>query len=457
MVERLVIIGGDAAGMSAASQARRLRGGDDLSIVAFERGSTTSYAACGIPYWISGIVDDRDALVARTPQEFRERQSIDARIHHEVVAIDTQARVVEVRDLDGGTTRRESYDQLLIATGAEPVRPPIDGIDTAGVFGVQTLDDGAQVIDAVAKRDPHVAVVIGAGYIGLEMAESLCLAGLEVHLVEQSSQPMPTIEPGLAELLAAAMRRRGLHLHLERRVEGINAGTDGWVEAVVTGDERLPADLVVLGTGTRPNSRLAADAGIPIGPSGGIVVDRAQRTPVDGVWAAGDCAETFHRVSGQPVSIALGTIANRQGRIAGRNLGGEPASFPGVLGTAITKVCDLEVARTGLGTRDATAAGFAVVASTIESRTRAGYYPGAQPITITVIAQRDNGRLLGAQIVGQEGAAKRIDVFATAIWSSMTVFDLAESDLSYAPPFSPVWDPVLIAARKASDAVRAAA
>jgi NADPH-dependent 2,4-dienoyl-CoA reductase/sulfur reductase-like enzyme len=454
MAERLIVIGGDAAGMSAASQARRLKGPDELEIVAFERGRYTSYAACGIPYWIGGLIDEQEALVARAPEVFRAKQSIDVRTGHEVVGIDTGARTVTVRDLDAGEESEHGYDQLLIATGATPVRPPVPGIDADGVFGVQTLDHGQQVLDALETREPRRAVVIGAGYIGIEMAEAMLLRGLEVHVVEMASRPMSTLDPELGELIADAMRRMGMHLHLDVAVEGIETGADGWIRGVVTGAGTLEADIAVLGTGTRPSSDLALEAGIPIGPSRGIVTDRRQRTPVAGVWAAGDCAETFHRVSRSPVSIALGTIANKQGRIAGLNLGGSYSAFPGVLGTAVTKVCEVEIARTGLGEAAAAAAGFATVAETITGTTRAHYYPDATPITIKAVAERGTGRLLGAQIVGREGAAKRIDVFATALWNDMTVDDLLNVDLSYAPPFSPVWDPVLIAARKVDGAVR---
>ncbi len=453
MTEKLVVIGGDAAGMSAASQARRLRSADDLQIVAFERGSTTSYAACGIPYWIAGLVEERDDLIARRAEVFRERHDIDARVRHEVQSIDLDARTVEVVDLQADRTFTEGFDQLLIATGARPVRPPVGGVDAPGVFGIQTLDDGQRVLDALTDRDPRTAVVVGAGYIGIEMAEAMFLRGLQVHVVDVADQPMTTLDPDMGEMVAEAMRDLGIHLHLGAPVHAIRTGDDGWADGVVTAEGTLDADLVVLGTGTQPDARLAEAAGIPIGPTGGIVTDRAQRTPVDGVWAAGDCAQTFHRVTELPVSIALGTIANKQGRIAGLRIGGSTGTFPGVLGTAVTKVCGLEIARTGLGEAQARDAGFSPVTATTTSTTRAHYYPDATPITIKVVAERVTGRLLGAQIVGEQGAAKRIDVLATAVWNGMDVEELSQVDLSYAPPFSPVWDPVLMAARQAASAV----
>jgi NADPH-dependent 2,4-dienoyl-CoA reductase/sulfur reductase-like enzyme len=447
-VTRLVVIGGDAAGMSAASQARRRLGPDELEILALERGTTTSYSACGIPFWISGIVDERDELIARHPQEFRDRQSIDVRTRHEVLAIDLSACTVTVHDLDADEQRDEPYDQLLIATGATPVRPQVPGIDAQGVFGVQTLDDGQQVLDALDQRSPRTAVVIGAGYIGIEMAESMIERGLHVHLVERGKRPMRTVDEDMGDHIADAMGEMGIDLHLGAAVQGLEVDDDGWVSSVVTDQGELPCDLVVLGTGARPAGELGRDAGLDVGASGGIVTDRRQRTSDPRVFAAGDCTETYHRVSRQPVAIALGTIANKQGRVAGINLGGGYATFPGVLGTAVTKVCGLEIGRTGLGELEAREAGFDPIVEVVRSTTRAHYYPGAGWITLKVIAERGTGRLLGAQIVGAEGGAKRIDVFATALWNEMTVEDLLNVDLSYAPPFSPVWDPVLIAARK---------
>ena len=454
MTRRLVVIGGDAAGMSAASQARRLRGPEELEVLAFEQGAFTSFSACGIPYWVSELVEGRDELVVRTPEVFRERQSIDVRTRHQVVGIDVDERLVAVRDLASDELARHAYDELMIATGATPRRPDVPGIDARGVFGVQTLEDGQRIVDDLRHRHPRRAVVIGAGYIGVEMAEAMTIRGLEVHVVDVAPQPMSGLDPELGAELAAAMRRMGICLHLGVSVEHLDTDAGGQLRAVVTDRGEIDADLVFLGTGTRPFSDLADAAGVPIGPSGGIVTDRRQRTPIEGVWAAGDCAETFHRVSRRPVSIPLGTIANKQGRIAGTNLGGGYAGFPGVLGTAVSKVCEIELARTGLNEREAGQAGFEFETGTISSSTRAGYYPGAGEITVKLVAERGSGRLLGGQIVGREGAAKRIDALAIALWNEMTVDDLSQVDLAYAPPFSPVWDPVLIAARRTAQAVQ---
>ena len=446
-MRHLLVIGGDAAGMSAASQARRLLGPDELMITVLERGGTTSYAACGIPYWVAGLVAERARLVARRAEEFRARQAIEVLLGTEAIAIDTAARSVRARDLATGVETDRAYDDLLVATGAVPVLPPVPGLDSPGVMPVRTLDDGQALLDALAARAPRRAVVVGGGYIGIEMAEALRLRGLDVVLVDLAPQPMTTLEPELGALVADALRADGVDLRLGTPLTGVETGGDGWVRAVTTPDGTIETDLVVLGTGVRPASDLAAAAGVPIGPSRGLVTDPRMRTPIDGVWAAGDCAETVHRVTGRPVSFALGTVANKQGRIAGLNLGGATGTFPGVLGTAITKYHDLEIARTGLSLREAAAAGLDAVATSAESRTRAHYYPDAAPITVLLVTERGTGRLLGGQIVGGPGAGKRIDALAVALWNGMAVEDLVQLDLAYAPPFSPVWDPVLTAAR----------
>lgn len=450
MSERLVVIGGDAAGMTAASQARRRRGPDDLAIVAFERGHHTSYAACGIPYFVGDVVHEAEDLVVRAPEVFRDKLAIDVRLRQEVTAVDPEGKTVSVRDLDGGHEYEEPFDQLVVATGATPVRPKLPGVEAAGIHGVQVLDDGVAVRRRLDGGGVSRAVVIGGGYIGLEMAEALVQQGVEVSLVERWTQPMSTLDPDMGALVADAMRKMGIALHLEEKATAFETD-DGHVTAVVTDARTLPADLVILGLGVRPNSELARQAGIPVGPTGGIVTDRRMHSPISGVWAAGDCVETFHRVSRRPVSIALGTHANKQGRVVGINLGGGYATFPGVVGTAVTKICDLEIARTGLGEAEAAAAGFETESVTVESTTRAGYFPGAASMKTKLIVERRSGRLLGAQIVGKENAGKRIDALAIALWNEMTVEDMTGLDLAYAPPFSPVWDPVLIAARKAAE------
>ena len=352
------------------------------------------------------------------------------------------------------TERWEQFDQLVVATGAIPSRPDLPGAEADGIYGIQVLDDGIDVRRAVDAGNVRNAVVVGGGYIGLEMAEALVTRGLDVALVEGGPQPMRTLDPDMGALVAEALRRVGVVLYTDERVERFD--TDGSrVRAVTTDRRTLPAELVVLGLGVRPNTSLADAAGIRLGDTTGIVTDRRMRTSVDRVWAAGDCVETVHRVSGRRVAFALGTHANKQGRVAGINIGGGYATFPGVVGTALSKICSVEVARTGLNETEAAEAGFETVSAVVESTTRAGYYPGATTMTTKLIAEKRTGRLVGAQIVGEENAGKRIDGLAIAIWNAMTVDEMIGLDLSYAPPFAPVWDPVLIAARKAAERVEA--
>ncbi|GAA0460559.1 FAD-dependent oxidoreductase [Streptomyces olivaceiscleroticus] len=453
--ERLVVIGGDATGMSAASQARRLRKPDELEIVAFERGNFTSYSACGIPYWVGGVVEERDALVARTAEQHRERD-IDLRMRTEVTELDVDKRRVRSRDLDTGAEEWTAYDKLVIATGATPLRPPLPGIDAPGVHGVQTLDDGQALLDTLSRTEGRRAVVVGAGYIGVEMAEALIQRGYEVTVVNRGSEPMSTLDPDMGCLVHDAMTGLGIEMVNGAEVTEIRTGDDGRACAVVTPEQEFPADVVVLGLGVRPETTLAEAAGLPLGASGGILTDLAMRVRgYEDIWAGGDCVEVLDLVSGRDRHIALGTHANKHGQVIGSGVGGGYATFPGVVGTAVSKVCDLEIARTGLREKDARAVGLQYVAVTIESTSRVGYFPNAAPMTVKMLAERLSGRLLGVQIVGREGAAKRVDIAAVALTAKMTVEQMTALDLGYAPPFSPVWDPVLVAARKAVQAVRA--
>ncbi|MET9384150.1 FAD-dependent oxidoreductase [Streptomyces sp. NPDC002928] len=452
--ERLVVIGGDATGMSAASQARRLRGPDELEIVAFERGHFTSYSACGIPYWVGGDVTERDRLIARTPQEHRER-AIDLRMRTEVTEIDVAGQRVRARGVDTGAESWTSYDKLVIATGARPIRPEMPGADAPGVHGVQTLDDGQSLLDTLARTRGRRAVVVGAGYIGVEMAEALINRGYEVTVLNRGKEPMSTLDPDMGRLVHRAMEGLGITMVNDTAVTKVLTGDDGRVRAVVTEDAEYPADVVVLGIGVRPETALAKAAGLPLGGHGGLLTDLAMRVRGhENIWAGGDCVEVLDLVSGQERHIALGTHANKHGQVIGSNVGGGYATFPGVVGTAVSKVCDLEIARTGLREKDARRVGLQFETVTIESTSRAGYYPGSSPMTVKMLAERRTGRLLGVQIVGREGAAKRVDIAAVALTAGLTVEQMTALDLGYAPPFSPVWDPVLVAARKAAVKVR---
>src|SRR5215218_1285192 len=408
MARRLAIVGGDAAGMSAASTARRRDA--DLEIVAFERGPYTSYSACGIPYYVGGLFDDSDRLISRSPDEHR-ANGIAVHARTEVTAIDLEARALTVLDRQSGAERTEAFDQLVIATGAEAVAPPIPGAEATEP--VRTVDAAERFRAALSRGgdDRHV-VVIGGGYIGLEMAEALVQRDIATTLVEAAPQVMNTLDADMA-------------------------------------------DHVVMATGVRPAVALAEAAGIALGPSGAVRVDDHQRCAGhDGVFAAGDCAESWHRLLERPVNVQLGTHANKQGRIAGANATGGDLAFPGVIGTAVSRLCRYEVARTGISEREASDAGIDVVATEVKDRTRAGYFPGAGPIWVKLVCEPDSGRLLGGQIVGTEGAAKRIDVLATCVWAGLTVGEIELLDLGYAPPYSGVYDPLLVAARAAAKPLR---
>ena len=437
--ERLLVIGGDGAGMTAAAQARRRQ--PELEIVALEMGRWTSYSACGIPYLIGGDLDGINDLIARSPDEFRSMR-IDVRTEHEVVGLDLSSRKAEVHNRAHGRDFQLGFDLLHIATGARPRRPDIPGLEMAHVHGVQTLADAARLLDDARAQQPRHVVVVGSGYVGLELAESFLNRDASVTVVEAAHEVMGSLDPDMGALVARGMRQAGVTV---RTGEELIEVTEG---GVVTSAGELPADLVVLGLGVEPNADLAAAAGVDTGIKGSIAVDRQQRTSVEGVWAAGDCCQSFSIVSGRPVHLPLGTVANKQGRVAGINISGGYATFPGVAGTAVTRICRTEIGRTGLLEAEALAAGFGLLSSRVEATTTAQYMPDAQHTTVKLLAERGSGRLLGAQIVGGQGSAKRVDVISTALSARMSVEDLINLDLGYAPPFSSVWDPVQIAARQ---------
>ncbi|WP_264842715.1 FAD-dependent oxidoreductase [Caldinitratiruptor microaerophilus] len=441
---RLVVVGGVAAGMSAASRARRRD--PDLEIVAYEASSHVSYGSCGLPYLISGQVRRPEDLVVVTPERFKSERNILALTRHEVLAIDPWGRTVTVRDPSGSTFKTE-YDVLVLSTGGRASRPPVPGADLTGVFTLRTLDDGIALLEYLRGHAPRRAVIVGAGYIGVEMAEAFRTIGLEVAVVEMLPRPLSNFDPDLSELARAEMERNGVALYFGEPLQALEG--DVRVRRVVTPSRTLDADLVLFAGGVRPAATLARDAGIALGPTGAVQVTARMETNVPGIYAAGDVAEVHHLLSDRPAYIPLGSTANKQGRVAGENAAGGDATFPGVVGTAVLKAFGLELARTGLSTDEARQAGFDPVSAVVRHGSRAHYYPGGGRITVKVIADRQSGRLLGAQMAGPEGVAKRIDIFATALHARMTPEEVAELDLSYAPPFAPVWDPVLVAARAA--------
>ncbi len=454
---RLLVIGADAAGMSAAHQALRTARevGRDLEVLAVESSGHTSYSACGIPYWMAGDVDDGDALVARTAAEHRER-GVDLRMRHEAVALDLDARTAEVRDHENGRTLAFGFDEVMIATGAEaqlpdwarsagPGSPP-----PQGVLPVKTLDDGA-AWQSLLAGDPDSALVVGGGYIGVEAAEAFARRGVRTTLVTRGDQPMSSsLVPELGSEITRGLRDLGVEVVTGTEVCGLEAGTDGRVGVACVDGRDFPADVVAIGIGVAPRVRLAVDAGLTVGAgtAGGALVPDDRQRVADGVWAAGDCCAVRDRLLHEAWFVPLGTHANKAGRVAGTNIGGGQARFHGSVGTAITRAGAVEVARTGLLPVWAEQAGLDVVAARLESTTASGYMPEADPMSVWVLGERGTGRLLGCQITGGRGAAKRIDVAATALTAGLTAHEVSQLDLAYAPPFSPVWDPVQIACRK---------
>ena len=445
---RLVVVGGVAAGMSAASRARRLR--PDIEIVVLEQGRDVSYGACSLPYYISGVIPDRADLVRYDADFFRRERRIDVRLGARATRLDTRARVVAFRSEGGAQEESLDYDALVLATGARPVRLPIPGSELPGVFALRTLDDGDAIKRYIGERAVQRVTVVGAGYIGLEMTEALAARGASVTLLELLPAVLSTYDPDMSAIVERELLDRGIIVHKETRVEALEPrGGEPRVGYVVASGRRFATDLVLVSAGVRPATELASEAGIELGRTGAIRVDRRQVTSESTVLAAGDCAESPHVVTGRSTWIPLGTTANKQGRIAGENSVGGNARFGGVAGTNATKIFGLEVAQTGLSTAAAAEAAIYADSVRISSTSRSHSYPGAVPLEVKMIFEKQSGKVLGAQIVGREGAAKRIDTVAAALHAGMTVSDLAEVDMSYAPPFSPVWDPVLIAASQA--------
>lgn len=452
----MLVVGGDAAGMSAAHQALRSAAahGREVAVTVLEATEVTSYSACGIPYWVSGDVAGPDELVARTPEEHR-AAGIDLRLGARATGLDLAAR--EVTWSDGSAEHREGFDDLVVATGAHADSPGWacdgDGALLPGVRAVRTLADGAWWLDRIAGEGVRRAVVAGGGYIGVEMAEALLARGLEVTLVTRS-RVMSGFEVAMSARVEAAMVTAGVEVVTGAVVDGLEHDARGDLESVVAGGRRIPADLVVLALGTRPATEWLAGSGLPLGERGSLRPDPTGRV-AEGVWAAGDCCEVRHRVTGDWSFQPLGTHANKLGRVVGDNIGGGDLVFPGALGSAITRFAAgasyVEVARTGIGSDEARRRGWDAVELTTEGTTASGYHPEAAPIAISLLADRATGRLLGGQVVGGRGAGKRIDTVAMALWAEQTAADLAWADLSYAPPFATAWEVVSIAARRLAE------
>lgn len=445
MTDRLVVIGGVAAGMSAAAKARRMR--KDMDIVVYEQTGYISYGSCGFPYVIKGEIPHVEDVIVRTPQDFA-KQNIFAHVRHQVLAIDPQQHTLLIRNLETGAEFTDHWDRLILSTGGSATRPAIPGLDLPGIFTLRNVEDTIAIRDWIAQTRPQRGVIVGGGYIGLEMAEALAAHGIQLTLVEMLPQVMGNMDADMAAHVQEELVRQHVDLRLEHSVEAFVG--NGRVREVVAAGQHFPADIVIFSVGIKPSATLARAAGIALGPTGAVAVDDHQRTSVEQIWAAGDVAEALDRVTGKPTYVPLGTTANKQGRVAGENAAGGDAVFNGIVSTAVVKVFEIEAARTGLSERQARAEGLNVETVTATANSRAHYMPGHQSIHVKLVFERGSQRLLGAQMVGGEGVAKRIDVIAAALHARWTTYDLAELDLSYAPPFAPVWDPILVAANLAN-------
>jgi NADPH-dependent 2,4-dienoyl-CoA reductase/sulfur reductase-like enzyme len=440
---RIVIIGGVAAGAKAAAKAKRVN--PDLEIIVFQDEAEVAYSACGLPYVIGGAIADQNKLVIRKPEEFA-KDGIQVKTGRRVVALDPANREITVRNLSDQSEENVAYDRLIIATGALPIVPPVAGIDLDGVLTLRKIGDLARFKTVFETLQPKKAVIVGAGYIGMELAEAFHERNIKTTIVEKFPRVLPKFDAEMAQLVHDQLIERDVELILGDGLSQLQ-GENGRITTVVTESGKvIPADLVVLAIGVRPNTELAQAAGLLLGKTGAIAVDARMETNIPGIFAAGDCVETIDRVSGQPIWMPLGDIANLQGRVAGENAAGGSANFPGVFGTAIFKTFNLNVAMTGLSEQAARAQGFDPVSVLMKRGDRARYYPGGQGLNLKLIADRRDGRLLGAQVIGEGKADKMIDIAATALLGKLTCQDLENADLAYSPPFSPVLSPMIMAA-----------
>jgi CoA-dependent NAD(P)H sulfur oxidoreductase len=429
--KRLVILGGGTAGMSAATTARRRQ--PDWEIIALERGQHVSFFLSGLPYLISGTVKDAESLVVYTPEYFRAERNIDVRIGHEVRRIDAGAGLVEAVNFWNGEKTTVPYDKLVIAAGAQAVRPNIPGISLAGVFTLRSLEAGAAIKEFLQTRKVRRAALIGGGYIGLQMAEALRAVGANAAIVEAGDSLMPGSEPPIEELIEEEVARNGVEVVKQQLALSFEPDADGFVQKVMTDQGEMEADIAIVAVGAQPDVAVAREAGVAIGETRAIATDDMMRTNLPNIYAAGDCVQTRNLITGKAVYLPLGTTARKQGRVAGENAVGGHATFAGIVGTTALKVFDLEVARTGLSEEEAKAAGFDAVGAVVRYLSHAPFISGARTLTIKLVADRRNGRVLGAQMAGPEAAAKHIDVIATALYAKMTVADLLRLDLSFAP------------------------
>ncbi len=441
---KVIIIGGVAGGATAAARLRRLD--EKAEIILLERSGYVSYANCGLPYYVGGVISQKEALTLQTPESFRKRFRIDVRIRNEAVSIDPKGKTVRIRRLEDGTEYEETYDKLILSPGARPIIPPLPGIEDPRIMTLRTVEDTFRIREYLDQNHPRRAVVVGGGFIGLEAAENLMKAGIDVTLVEQSSQVLPPMDYDMACQVHAYLRQKGLKLRLNASAAGFEAEGEG-LKLSVEGEkpEKIEADFVLLAIGVVPETGLAKEAGLLLGTKGAIVVNERMETSEPDIYAVGDAVEIRHFVTGQKALIALAGPANKQGRIAADNICGRNSVFSGSQGSSILKLFDMTAASTGLNERMARDAGLDYDKVVTYSASHATYYPGATDMTVKTIYERGTGKILGAQVVGFEGVDKRIDVMAASIRANGTAEELAELELAYAPPFSSAKDPVNMA------------
>jgi len=440
---RIIVIGGVAAGTKAAAKAHRVDPNNE--IILYQDESEVAYSACGLPYVISGVIADERKVIIRQPEDFA-KEGIQVFIRHRVTSIDKTKQQLTVKNLQDNTDSVVTYDRLIIATGARPIVPNIEGIKLDGVLTLRNITDLAQFKTLLTKLQPQNAVIIGAGYIGLELAETFHDLKIKTTIVEKATRILPKFDSEMAQLVHNHLLENHVELLLGDGLARLH-GHNGRVASVETESGKIvPADLVVIAIGVKPNVELAKEANIELGSTGAIAVDSRMETSVPGIYAAGDCCETVNRITGKSIWMPLGDIANLQGRVAGENVAGGDAHFPGVFGTAIFKSFKLTVAITGLSEQSALESGFDPISIVMAGSDRARYYPGKQDFTLKLIANRTNGRLLGAQAIGLGSVDKMIDIAATALLGKLTCADLENADFAYSPPFSPILSPIIVAA-----------
>ncbi len=448
---KVLIVGGVAGGASAAARLRRVD--EEAEIILFEKGEHISFANCGLPYYIGGVIKSRDNLLVQTPEKMKERFRIDVRIKSEVIKIDTVNKKVEILDHAENKVYTESYDKLILSPGAEPIRPKLPGIDSKRIFTLRNIHDAFKIKDYVDRMKPRRAVVVGAGFIGLEVAENLHLRDVKVTVVELADHVIGPLDYEMAAFVHQHMKTKNVEFYLKDGVEAFE-DSDAWVNVKLSSGRTLKADMVIMGIGVKPESKIAKEAGLAIGKTGGILVDEYMRTSNEDIYAVGDAVEIKDFVSGKEALIPLAGPANKQGRIAANNIAGFNEKYGGTQGTSIVRVFDITVDVTGNNERMLKRNGTEYEKSFTHSGSHAGYYPGAIPMSIKLLFAKKDGRILGAQIVGYEGVDKRMDVISTAMRANMTVHDLETLELSYAPPYSSAKDPVNIAGYTASNIIK---